>query len=100
MAEDQTLTCRDCNENFVWSSGEQEFYAQKGLSQPTRCKACRAKKKAMRDAERSGAVERKMYDITCSNCGNPGQVPFEPKTDTVLCRECFMAQRAAQDPQA
>ncbi len=91
--EDQTLTCRDCGTEFVWTAGEQEFYASKNLSAPTRCKDCRAKKRAEREGGRNG--ERVMYDITCSKCGNPGQVPFEPKTDDVLCRDCFQAQRDA-----
>lgn len=91
--EDKTITCVDCGSEFVWSAGEQEFYASKNLSAPTRCKDCRAKKRAERDASRGMGGERKMYDITCSSCGNPGQVPFEPKTDDVLCRDCFAQKR-------
>lgn len=91
--EDQTLTCKDCGAEFVWSAGEQEFYASKNLSAPTRCKDCRAKKRAERDAQRGAPGERQMYDIVCSQCGNPGQVPFEPKTDDVLCRDCFQKSR-------
>lgn len=91
--EDQTLTCMDCGQDFVFSAGEQEFYASKNLSAPRRCKDCRAKKKMERDGARGG--ERTMYDIVCSKCGNPGQVPFEPTKDDVLCRDCFQAQRDA-----
>ena len=32
MYEDQTLVCEDCGKEFVFSAGEQEFYAQKGLA--------------------------------------------------------------------
>ena len=28
--EDKTLTCKDCGKEFVWTAGEQEFYASKG----------------------------------------------------------------------
>jgi len=94
--EDKTLTCQDCNKEFVFSAGEQEFYASKNLSDPRRCKDCRALKKQQRDGERGMGGERKMYDIVCSNCGNPGQVPFPPSRDDVLCRDCFMAQRDQQ----
>ena len=39
---DKTLTCRDCNQPFVFTAGEQEFYAQKGFTnEPTRCGDCR-----------------------------------------------------------
>jgi hypothetical protein len=44
---DKTITCRDCGMDFVFTSGEQEFYAQKGFTnEPTRCLACRQARKA------------------------------------------------------
>ena len=44
---DKTITCRDCGMDFVFTSGEQEFYAQKGFTnEPTRCPACRQARKA------------------------------------------------------
>ncbi|MBI2590001.1 zinc-ribbon domain containing protein [Candidatus Berkelbacteria bacterium] len=89
--QDQTLTCRDCGNTFTWTAGEQDFYATKGLSAPTRCKECRAKKRAERDSQRGGGGQ--MYDIVCAQCGKPGQVPFPPKRDDVLCGECFNARR-------
>lgn len=37
----------DCNEAFVFTVGEQEFYKQKGFTNmPIRCRNCRAAKKA------------------------------------------------------
>ncbi|MDD2268567.1 MAG: zinc-ribbon domain containing protein, partial [Eubacteriales bacterium] len=27
MYEDKTLVCKDCNEDFVFTAGEQEFYS-------------------------------------------------------------------------
>lgn len=40
--EDKTLVCKDCGREFVWTVGEQEFYAQKGFeNEPTRCPECR-----------------------------------------------------------
>ena len=42
MYEDKTLVCKDCGAEFVFTAGEQEFYAEKGFqNEPTRCKACR-----------------------------------------------------------
>jgi len=32
--QDRTLSCVDCGESFVWTAGEQGFYASKQLSQP------------------------------------------------------------------
>src|SRR5512135_2150764 len=48
---DRVLQCRDCGNEFVFSAGEQEFYATRGFSEPTRCPDCRAARKAAsRDA--------------------------------------------------
>ena len=42
MYEDKTLKCKDCGADFVFTAGEQEFYAQNGFTnEPKRCKACR-----------------------------------------------------------
>ena len=37
---------------------------------------------------------REMHDITCSDCGQPAQVPFKP-TDgkPVYCRDCYSKRR-------
>lgn len=89
--EDKQITCRDCSKDFTWSSRDQQFFAEKGFSAPIRCKECRMKKKGDQGGRHGG--QRQMHDIVCKSCGKPGQVPFEPKTDDVLCRDCFNATR-------
>ena len=63
MFEDKTLVCKDCGKEFVWTAGEQEFYASRGFeNQPQRCKPCRDARK----------------------------VPFQPREDRpVYCSDCF-----------
>lgn len=47
MYEDKTLVCKECGAEFVFTAGEQEFYAEKGFqNEPQRCKACRDARKA------------------------------------------------------
>ena len=60
MFEDKTLVCKDCGKEFVWTAGEQEFYASRGFeNQPQRC-------------------------------GKASKVPFQPREDRpVYCSECF-----------
>ncbi|HET8852922.1 MAG TPA: zinc-ribbon domain containing protein [Ktedonobacteraceae bacterium] len=94
---DQTLYCRDCNQEFVFTVGEQEFYASRGLTNsPSRCPSCRAARKGQSSGDRysSGPREaRQMYTITCSSCGNEAQVPFQPRGDRpVFCSDCYQAQ--------
>ena len=48
-AEDKTLKCIDCEEEFVFSAGEQRFFREKNLSDPKRCASCRAKKRQQRE---------------------------------------------------
>ena len=50
MYEDKTLVCKECGNEFVFTAGEQEFYAERGFqNEPQRCKACRdARKNATR----------------------------------------------------
>jgi CxxC-x17-CxxC domain-containing protein len=46
---DQTLSCVDCSREFTFTAGEQEFYAQKGFTEPPkRCPSCRSARKAQR----------------------------------------------------
>jgi hypothetical protein len=45
---DTVLLCVDCKSEFIWTSGEQLFFHDKGFTEPKRCKPCRDKKKAAR----------------------------------------------------
>ena len=94
--EDKVLTCRDCGQEFVFTAGEQEFYAEKGFTnEPSRCRECRQARKQAQGA-RSGRAPRVMHDAICASCGQPTQVPFKPREDRpVYCRECYQAQRLA-----
>jgi len=87
MYQDKTLVCKDCGAEFVFTAGEQEFYAEKGFqNEPSRCKACRQAKK---EARRQGAP-REMFSAVCSACGKETEVPFKPSLDRpVYCRECY-----------
>ena len=31
MYEDKTLVCKECGQEFVFTAGEQEFYAERGF---------------------------------------------------------------------
>lgn len=84
MYEDKTLVCRDCGNEFVFTAGEQEFYAEKGFeNEPQRCKSCRDARKRSRD-------ERPIYTAVCAACGGEAKLRFEPREGRpVYCSECF-----------
>ena len=47
---DKTIVCKDCGAEFVFTEGEQAFYAEKGFStDPVRCPECRKARKAARN---------------------------------------------------
>lgn len=35
------IICVDCSNEFPFTTGEQEFFAERGLSEPKRCPLCR-----------------------------------------------------------
>ncbi len=107
---DKTLTCRDCSAEFVFTAGEQEFYASKGFTrEPARCPECRTARKREREGGYVGGTytsgsstanqapagvyerrERRMYPVTCADCGKGTEVPFQPRGDRpVYCSDCF-----------
>ncbi|CAN5194819.1 zinc-ribbon domain containing protein [soil metagenome] len=105
---DITLNCSDCNSEFVFTAGEQAFYAEKGFTnQPRRCKNCRDSRKA--GSSRGGAgmsggggfgagggqrSDRQMFPAICDECGQETMVPFQPSGNKpVYCSDCFSARR-------
>ena len=89
MYEDKTLVCKDCGEEFTFTAGEQEFYAEKGFqNEPQRCKACRDKRK------NAGKPQREFFTVECAQCGKEAKVLFQPSNDRpVYCSECFAASK-------
>jgi CxxC-x17-CxxC domain-containing protein len=119
---DRTLICRDCGQEFVFTQGEQEFYQQRGFSEPQRCGSCRQARKAQRNTGGSGysdggygggnsygssngggysdrgysSAPRQLYPATCSECGQTTEVPFNPTPGKpVYCRDCFQARKSS-----
>ncbi|NJP06478.1 MAG: cytochrome C551 [Chloroflexaceae bacterium] len=60
--EDTPIVCRDCGTTFIFTAGEQEFYAQKGfMHAPVRCPTCRRARKQSRrnDQQRTNTGQNK-----------------------------------------
>ena len=70
---DRTLTCRDCGQPFLFTTGEQEFFAQKGFTNdPSRCPSCRASRRAERGGgpgSYGGSYSGGGYDSSSSGSG-------------------------------
>ena len=89
--EDKSLQCSDCNLEFTFTAGEQEFYASRGLqNEPKRCPECRRAKKAERYGSGGYRAQRQMFPAVCAECGQDTEVPFEPREDRpVYCGDCY-----------
>ncbi|MEP7158888.1 MAG: CxxC-x17-CxxC domain-containing protein [Chloroflexota bacterium] len=120
---DKSLTCADCSSEFSFTATEQQFYADRGFTEPRRCPSCRAARKAARGDTGGGSsygdrggyggggggggyssrggggggydrAPREMFSATCSSCGKEAQVPFQPTGDKpVYCSDCFSSRR-------
>jgi len=117
MNVDKTLTCSDCNQSFTFTASEQDFYAERGFTEPRRCPSCRSARKAQRGDSGGSSYSsgggggygassgggyggssrgpREMFAATCSSCGQETQVPFRPTSGKpVYCSACFAQRRA------
>lgn len=47
VLKDITIKCKKCEQDFVWTVRDQEFYKEKGFYKPTICKDCRKKIKTV-----------------------------------------------------
>jgi CxxC-x17-CxxC domain-containing protein len=101
--QDKSLNCVDCGTEFIWTAGEQLFFADKNFkNEPKRCKSCKAKR-ASRPSPGAGggggaAMARERVETTtnCSACGKETTVPFRPTQGRpVFCRECFQSRKFA-----
>jgi CxxC-x17-CxxC domain-containing protein len=120
LTADRTLTCADCGQEFVFSASEQQFYADRGFTDPRRCPNCRRARKAARTSGGGGysatgsgysagggyggggygggsyreRPPREMFEAVCSNCGKTASVPFRPTSGKpVYCDDCFSRRR-------
>jgi hypothetical protein len=48
--QDKQILCADCGRTFLLTTSEQEFYQERGMNEPKRCKDCRQARKAERQS--------------------------------------------------
>ena len=102
MSIGKNLTCRDCGTSFVFTSGEQDFYASKGFSnEPSRCPACRKSRGRAPSYSDDYAVlvpereERELFAAVCSQCGKDTQASARLVLDDapIYCADCRATKR-------
>ena len=94
--QDRSITCIDCNKEFIWTVGEQIFFRDKRLQNPPkRCKECKQAKNerlaAIAAAQAMGVRQRIEVSVNCARCSAATTVPFYPSQGRpVYCRSCFL----------
>lgn len=97
---DAIINCMDCRRDFVWTSGEQLFFRDKGLhNPPKRCKACKNEKNkriaAVAAAQTTGLKIKIEVSVKCADCNVLTTVPFYPSQGRpVYCRSCFLERNS------
>ncbi len=114
--EDKTLVCAQCGVEFLFSTGEQEFYEKKGFTHaPKRCRRCRDSGRSAGAVHGPGRARHVEYvgspvatpgrasarprstefvEATCSACGAVTKLPFHPDgVRPVFCRTCFQERK-------
>jgi len=101
--EDTSISCIDCQKDFIWSIGEQRFFRDKGLQNPPkRCKDCKQAKNerlnAILAADNAGIKQKIEVAVHCAKCNGYTTVPFYPSQNRpVYCRSCFLEMNPPQN---
>ena len=95
---DQTVVCRDCNSDFIFTVGEQQWFKSKGYEGgKTRCDECTKAKKA-RFGETTGkgvAAAERAAKTVCYTCGETGHSSKNCKQST--CFNCGVLGHRSKD---
>lgn len=103
--QEKSIDCFDCGVTFTFTVEEQLAFQAKGhLNAPKRCPSCRQARKtrqmknsSFNNQQFGFQPERRLYPVTCAQCGRSSQVPFEPKEGRpVYCRDCYNAVKVSR----
>jgi CxxC-x17-CxxC domain-containing protein len=89
--QDKSLRCVDCGNEFIWTAGEQLFFADKQFkNEPKRCKSCKAKRASRTMSSPGGGrgdgFSRERVETQA--------VPFRPTQGRpIFCKECFQQRK-------
>src|SRR5215469_2531962 len=104
-ADDITLRCSECGQEFVFTAMDQQYFQDRGYSSPKRCKRCRQAKQSagsygQQDGGRAAGYNRGTgteTTVVCASCGQTTTVPFEPRGDRpVYCKNCYKPKQGGR----
>ena len=82
---DKMIICEQCSHEFLFSVGEQKFFAAKGFNHPKLCVACKQTIKTTK--------ARRLIITECALCSIQFEIPYKPdKNNDLNCLNCFEKQ--------
>lgn len=95
---DKDLTCAElaCGKDFVWTAGEQEFFAARNLKQPRFCPACREIRRQNHHGKIWGArvarFDAETRYVLCGQCSSPASRELSQRHGKATCPRCIGMQ--------
>ena len=85
--QDRILRCVDCGAEFVWTAGEQQFFADKNFkNEPKRCKTCKTKRASRPGGPRGRERVETVTKLLGLRQGNNGAVQADAGASGLLQR--------------
>jgi hypothetical protein len=96
LYSDKEIPCGDCGEGFVFSGRQQEKFAERQWTEPTRCDECREYRKQFEHRTLQCVECPEMFDFSVGAQIHYVAMDFE---DPTLCRPCRVAKRKVIPPE-
>lgn len=88
-SSDKLLRCIQCGSDYIWTEGEQRFYAKKGLQGPRRCLKCREERKQHGTyGSQVVSVDSATGQVLCRICRHPASRAASLRTGEAICSGC------------
>ncbi|MDO8588748.1 MAG: zinc-ribbon domain containing protein, partial [Armatimonadota bacterium] len=89
--QEKTLTCRDCQTEFIFTAEQQTHFEKQRFGPPSRCRECHKRRDVRRRHTRGGDTVK--HTAPCAACGKEATLPFKPSGDKpIYCDECYKAR--------
>jgi len=75
---DQVIECVTCGKKFTWTSNEQRYYKERGLSTPKHCPDCRAERRNEREAGKGSSYNTSVAGTATAKPRSSGAAEKRP----------------------
>ena len=89
--QNRSIRCSECGTIFTLSAEKQQVSHSWGIEvEDKRCPSCIRMKTRYGISSTENGARRRMFSVTCAECGKSTEVPFKPYSyRRVYCRDCY-----------